>query len=237
VDSQQLALLRQQLLEEKRELEQRLDENERYGLEDPRQETELSSYDNHPADGGSETYERGKDLSLRELSSFQLRQIDRALERMAQGTYGQCERCGKPIAEERLEVMPAAATCIECQKQIDARDGEMNRPVEESFLHPPFGRLNFDDNDTETEFDAEDAWQSVAFYGTSESPSDLNGELDYNKMYINSDEHIGIVEAIEGYVIQDMDDWQSEDWYEEGAYEIALNEPPVDQTDDTDLRF
>lgn len=55
-------------------------------------------------------------------------------------------------------------------------------------------------DETQVGYDAEDAWQEVGRYGTSETPSDLYGDRDnYNEMYPNSDEDIGIVEKIESY--------------------------------------
>lgn len=47
-------------------------------------------------------------------------QITRALNRLDAGTYGRCTRCGDPIAPARLEVLPHAAACIECQSHADA---------------------------------------------------------------------------------------------------------------------
>jgi hypothetical protein len=47
-------------------------------------------------------------------------QITAALNRIAQGTYGRCTRCGEQIAPARLEVLPHAATCIECQSHAEA---------------------------------------------------------------------------------------------------------------------
>ncbi|WP_442576211.1 TraR/DksA family transcriptional regulator [Microbacterium sp. F51-2R] len=47
-------------------------------------------------------------------------QITAALNRLAKGTYGLCTRCGEPIAPARLEVLPYAAACIECQSRADA---------------------------------------------------------------------------------------------------------------------
>ena len=48
----------------------------------------------------------------------ELRGIDAALDRIAQGRYGLCARCGEPIAEARLEAVPHAALCQECQAEI-----------------------------------------------------------------------------------------------------------------------
>jgi DnaK suppressor protein len=50
-------------------------------------------------------------------------EIDDALSRIEDGTYGQCERCGKPISEERLKAMPTARYDAECQAAIEAQQG------------------------------------------------------------------------------------------------------------------
>ena len=52
------------------------------------------------------TYDRELDYSLEENSETVLREIDAALQRIEDGTYGVCEGCGKPIEEERLEAIP-----------------------------------------------------------------------------------------------------------------------------------
>src|SRR5436189_6457984 len=69
---------------------------------------ELSGMDQHEADVGTETFEREKDLSILEEVEAELAEIDHAMERIADGSYGLCEACGKAIAEERLDAMPAA---------------------------------------------------------------------------------------------------------------------------------
>jgi len=74
--------------------------------------SELSSQDQHPADLGSETFERAKELSIRTNLQGRLRDIERAFERLKRGTYGICEACGRPIADARLEAMPAARFCV-----------------------------------------------------------------------------------------------------------------------------
>jgi DnaK suppressor protein len=54
-----------------------------------------------------------------------LRQVRHALERLDAGVYGICERCGKPIAQKRLEVLPYATLCIECQAKEEARAAQV----------------------------------------------------------------------------------------------------------------
>jgi DnaK suppressor protein len=76
---------------------------------------EISSYDQHQADMGTETFEREKDLSILEQIEAELADVEHAIRRLDAGDYGTCEVCGKPIPDERLEVMPAARLCLEHQ--------------------------------------------------------------------------------------------------------------------------
>src|SRR5947209_19253338 len=80
---------------------------------------ELSAYDQHQADVGTETFEREKDLSILERVEAELNDVEHALRRLDEGTYGMCEACGKPIGEERLEAMPAARFCLNDQAQAE----------------------------------------------------------------------------------------------------------------------
>ncbi len=72
--------------------------------------------DNHLAETASATIEREIDLSLRENSEHVLAAIDAALQRIEDGTYGRCARCGREIEAERLEAIPYATLCIECKR-------------------------------------------------------------------------------------------------------------------------
>ncbi len=86
---------------------------------------ELSSFDQHQADLGTETFEREKDLSFLESIEAELADVEHALRRLDEGTYGICEACGKPIDDARLEAVPAARFCREDQQQAEreARGG------------------------------------------------------------------------------------------------------------------
>lgn len=107
---------RQQLLEERARLAGTLnnlhEENAR-SLED---EIGEETYDNHLADSATVTFDREIDLTLEENSSHLLAAIDGALQRVEEGTFGTCVRCGHRIAIERLEAMPYATKCIECKR-------------------------------------------------------------------------------------------------------------------------
>ena len=76
---------------------------------------ELSSVDQHQADIGTETFNRERDLSILEQVQGELADVEHALHRLDEGTYGTCEACGTRIPDERLEAMPAARFCLEDQ--------------------------------------------------------------------------------------------------------------------------
>ena len=76
---------------------------------------ELSSVNQHQADVGTETFNRERDLSILERVQAELSDVEHALRRLDDGTYGTCEACGRPIDDNRLEAMPAARFCLEDQ--------------------------------------------------------------------------------------------------------------------------
>lgn len=75
--------------------------------------------DQHPADEGSELFEREKNLTLQRTLQGSLELVNQALARMDHGTYGTCDNCGRPIAEKRLRALPEAQYCIECQSKLE----------------------------------------------------------------------------------------------------------------------
>jgi RNA polymerase-binding transcription factor DksA len=82
---------------------------------------ELSHLDQHAADVGSETFEREKEFSILEEVEAEMADVERALRRLEEGTYGRCEVCRQAIAEERLEVLPAARFCLTHQSEAEHR--------------------------------------------------------------------------------------------------------------------
>jgi DnaK suppressor protein len=84
---------------------------------------ELSSFDQHPGDSGTETFEMEKNVSLREQVDDELREIEAAFQRLERGTYGTCQACGRPIGDERLEAMPATRFCVEDQAKAERQAG------------------------------------------------------------------------------------------------------------------
>lgn len=80
---------------------------------------ELSSLDQHQADVGTETFNRERDLSILENIEAELADVEHAIRRLDDGSYGTCEACGKPIDDARLEAMPAARFCVEDQAHAE----------------------------------------------------------------------------------------------------------------------
>lgn len=81
--------------------------------------SELSPADQHPAEAGTETFERARDVSILQGIDAQLAEIERAQRRIEDGTYGTCEVCGRPIGDERLEAKPAARLCVDDQARLE----------------------------------------------------------------------------------------------------------------------
>ena len=92
---------------------QRLDaEIASYGVE---QEKERGGVGNHLAEDGSSVEGQERLLTISGDLRDIMVQVEEALERIDEGTYGTCARCGQPINPERLEAFPYVAYCIECQ--------------------------------------------------------------------------------------------------------------------------
>jgi RNA polymerase-binding protein DksA len=112
---------KQRLLDERQRAQEALDylhdENESQ-LEDDREEIQS---DNHPGDMATSTFDRELDYTLEENVERALGEIDAALKRIEDGTYGTCVNCGQPIAPERLEALPWATLCIDCKRKDELR--------------------------------------------------------------------------------------------------------------------
>ena len=78
-----------------------------------------SGADQHPADQGTETFELEKDLSIQNNLEASLADVDWAMKRVVDGTYGTCEACGRRIPKARLAAMPATRFCINDQQRVE----------------------------------------------------------------------------------------------------------------------
>jgi DnaK suppressor protein len=112
---------RTMLLEERKRVQDAIDylHAEHPGSLDEEVEEISAGSDNHLAETATATLDRELDYSLEENSEQVLNEIDAALRRIDDGTYGICTNCGKQIAEERLEARPWASLCIDCAREAE----------------------------------------------------------------------------------------------------------------------
>lgn len=80
---------------------------------------ETDTIDQHPADQATELFEREKNMTVQQTLEQSLQDVNEALRKIDQGTYGICASCGRPIGEKRLRAMPEALYCIECQSRLE----------------------------------------------------------------------------------------------------------------------
>lgn len=202
----ELSAIKETLIMRKEEINRELEATDYFDIKRAHETDssgELSRYDNHPGDTATDLYEREKDIALVEHYEKELKDIGHALENIENGTYGICEKCQQEIPVERLKALPTATHCIE---HTPDKFESHQRPIEEKILIPPFGKFEYDERDANF-YDAEDSWQDVQRYGTSETPSDFFDQsmLDYNDMYVEEDERIGYVEDIESFIGTDIE--------------------------------
>lgn len=162
--SQQIAIFKQRLMDIRDHILDRIDRIDQGGISDTMSESfgELSTYDNHPADVGSEMFERGKDFALREEAMLVIGAIDDALDKIQKGQYGRCEVCGKDIPIERLDAIPYTTQCVNCKSQDEHLPKSQERTAEEDVLDIPFSRSWKDEEADWNGFDGEDSWEIVA---------------------------------------------------------------------------
>ena len=113
--------LQQRLLEERQDLQRQNDEIEESTFS--ADQTELTGemgFDEEYADAGTATFERERDLSLVNNLRDLMERIDKALAKIKDGTYGLCDRCGKPIEKARIKALPYANLCLK-DKQAEER--------------------------------------------------------------------------------------------------------------------
>lgn len=163
--------------------------------------SELSLADNHPADIGTEVYERARDVARHDALISRSSAIDAALTRWDEGKYGICEHCGGEIPLARLEVIPHTTVCTVCSKleEQEEQHSFYRQPVENELLNSSFTHVLKDTSGTAA-FDREDAFQAVARFGTSDSPQDVGTNRnieDYESLYEDGDEALGAVEQVE----------------------------------------
>jgi RNA polymerase-binding transcription factor DksA len=105
---------RRELLEEQAKLREQLKRLETA-------EYESVGYSNHMADDATDAFEQAVDVALKRKLEATVEEVGRALAKFDDGTYGLCEACGARIDRARLEVLPYAKHCLDCQSRQEHR--------------------------------------------------------------------------------------------------------------------
>lgn len=174
---QQLKQLKKQLTGQLETLEDRVEHKEEF------QRTELSNYDNHPADNATELFDQERGIALTHFKEEEIDDIKAALAAMEEGTYGKCVVCGKEIPYERMEALPTALTCI------DHADHELDlesRPAEEDVLQGATGQPVEKEDGRIRDYD--NSFEDVENFGSSDGPQDQPGNDEQMKNFYEDDE-------------------------------------------------
>ncbi len=163
--------------------------NEEYGSMDMYY-SELSRFDNHPGDIGTEVFIMEQDKGFKNKLDDTLNEIEDSLEDIKNRTYGICKICDKYIDEERLQLIPYLKTCIDCSNDEELpKDFRQFETIDEkkmvSFSMEPRENVGFD---------REDSYQKTASFNmVSKDPSFSTGD----NMGIMDEEELDIVEDVE----------------------------------------
>ena len=123
LSKEQIKQFRQLLITERAKLADEIKSIAQETSKSPREASgDLSAYTLHMADMAADTYER--ELSMNIVSSEQeiLYQIDDALKRLDDGSFGVCQQCSQPITMSRLKAVPYASLCIACQRTKEQKN-------------------------------------------------------------------------------------------------------------------
>ena len=88
---------------------------------------DLSAYSFHMADLGTDAIDREREYMLASSEGQLLLEVDDALRKIYEGSYGKCERCAKPIEKSRLDAMPHARLCMKCRREEDEARAKQQR--------------------------------------------------------------------------------------------------------------
>jgi RNA polymerase-binding protein DksA len=117
-DKKDLAEIRQRLVQERQDLDKQIKDLEEESFQATQSDmTGEVGLDDDFADAGSATFDRENALSISNNMRDLINQIDNAIRRIDDGTYGTCERCGRPIDAARLKALPHASLCMDCKRR------------------------------------------------------------------------------------------------------------------------
>ncbi len=119
----QLKQFRQLLITERAKFASEIKSLAQEASKSPREASgDLSAYTVHLADMAADTYNRELSMNIVSTEQEVLYQIDDALKRMDEGTYGICQQCNSPITMSRLKAVPYASMCIKCQRAKEQKN-------------------------------------------------------------------------------------------------------------------
>ena len=123
LSKEQIKQLRQLLITERAKLAEEIKSIARDAATSPRDASgDLSAYTVHMADMAADTYDRELSMNIASSEQEMLYQIDDALKRLDDGSYGICQQCNQPIAMSRLKAVPYASLCIACQRSKEQKN-------------------------------------------------------------------------------------------------------------------
>ena len=191
MDKNKLQFFRGKLVNEKRKIIESINRKsmKEFGAADAYY-GEISGYDNHPADIGTEVFMMEQDKGFKNKLNDNVYEIDESLEAIKNGSYGICNNCEKKINEERLELIPYLKTCIDCSKEIKPK-------VSEDRLFSISNILE----EASIQFDREDTYQKVA------SMNIVDGDPSFS-----TGDNMGIMDEEEG--VEEVENI-SQEYYEE----------------------
>ncbi len=178
---------RNKLNSKKEELEKNLESTKNKDLLDENGgiRAELSHYDNHSADEGSELYQIEKEIALEKNQENMLDRINKELNRLENGKYGICAHCGSEISRKRLDTIPYTDLCSNCSKEESKiiKNFNMNKSSEERIIGIPF---NFENSDNINGFDEEDTLEKLEAFNSIKDSE----EMDQDEIYVEDIEQI-----------------------------------------------
>ncbi len=123
MDKKNLKLFRELLLKKKSDLQKGIQHIADDALKTSQRDAagDLSAYSLHMADVATDNYDREFSLGLADKEQVIVHRIDTALDKIEEGTYGECETCNKKISVVRLKVVPYAELCVPCQEKQEKR--------------------------------------------------------------------------------------------------------------------
>jgi RNA polymerase-binding transcription factor DksA len=162
---------------------------------------ELSSYDNHPADIGTEVFMVEHAMGLKAMHEDSIKKVEDAIKRLDSEEFGICKECNLKIDEERLEILPEAKLCINCARKEDENTKLMmtaikSRKPGHDEITTSYGTKPIKDPLSHND-GGKDILNELMKFGSAEVPSEEGNYKDFNEFYNTKMSEDGIVEDVD----------------------------------------